>query len=115
MNHLQLFPDRTKVENDALTIAGQDLSSLADKYGTPLYIYDQATMENAIAEYKRCLASHYPGLASITYAGKAYLCTAIAQWTQHHNLWLDCTGKGEIAIAKAGSVSSNNLLVHGVN
>ena len=115
MNHLQLFPDRTKIKNDALTIAGQDLSSLADKYGTPLYIYDQATMENAIAEYKRCLASHYPGLASITYAGKAYLCTAIAQWTQHHNLWLDCTGEGEIAIAKAGSVSSDNLLVHGVN
>ena len=116
MNRLPLFPDTTKIENDILTIAGQDLTSLADKYGTPLYLYDRATMDNAVAKYKRCLASHYPsGPASVTYAGKAYLCTAIAQWTQFQNLWLDCTGEGEIAIAKAGSVPRERILVHGVN
>jgi len=115
MNRLPLFPDTTKIENNTLTIAGQDLASLAEEYGTPLYMYDRATMDNAIAEYKRCLASHYPGLASVTYAGKAYLCTAIAQWTQQHNLWLDCTGVGEITIAKAGGVPHESILVHGVN
>jgi diaminopimelate decarboxylase len=115
MNRLPLFPDTTKIENNTLTIAGQDLASLAEEYGTPLYMYDRATMDNAIAEYKRCLASHYPGLASVTYAGKAYLCTAIARWTQQHNLWLDCTGVGEITIAKAGGVPHESILVHGVN
>lgn len=123
MKRLLLFPDTVKIENDALTVAGQDLSSLADKYGTPLYLYDRATMDSAVTDYKRCLASFYtstgsgqrPGLASVIYAGKAYLCTAIAQWTQQQDLWLDCTGEGEIGIAKAGGVSSNRLLVHGVN
>ena len=123
MNRLPLFPDTTKIDKDILTIAGHNLTSLVDEYGTPLYLYDRMTMDNAVAVYKRCLASFYPstgsgqrpGTASITYAGKAYLCTAIAQWTQHHDLWLDCTGEGEISIAKAGGVSSNRLLVHGVN
>ena len=115
MNRLPLFPDTIKYEHDTLTIAGQDLASLAEEYGTPLYIYDRATMDNAVAEYERCLASYFPRTASITYAGKAYLCTAIAQWTQQHNLWLDCTGEGEIAIAKAGGVPRENILVHGVN
>jgi diaminopimelate decarboxylase len=115
MKRLHLFPDTTKIENDTLTIAGQDLTSLADNYGTPLYLYDRGTMDNAVTAYKAALASFFPGAASVTYAGKAYLCTAIAQWTQQHDLWLDCTGEGEIAIAKAGGVPRERLLVHGVN
>jgi diaminopimelate decarboxylase len=115
MKRLSLFPDTTKIENDTLTMAGQDLDSLAKEYGTPLYLYDQVTMDNAIATYKETLASSYPGFASATYAGKAYLSAALAQWTQFHNLWLDCTGQGEIAIAKAGGVPRENILVHGVN
>ncbi|MFZ5821455.1 MAG: diaminopimelate decarboxylase [Chloroflexota bacterium] len=115
MNRLLLFPDTTKIEQDALTIAGQDLAFLADKYGTPLYLYDQATMDNAVAGYKDALASSYPGPASVTYAGKAWLNTALAQWTQRHGLWLDCTGEGEIAIARAGGVAREQILVHGVN
>lgn len=122
MNRLPLFPDTTKIENETLTIAGQGLDSLADEYGTPLYLYDRTTMDNAVAMYRDSFASFYPkpasppcGGASVTYAGKAYLCTALAQWTQRHDLWLDCTGEGEIAIAKTGGVPRERLLVHGVN
>jgi len=115
MKRLPLFPDTTTIENDTLSIAGQDLTSLAERFGTPLYLYDRATMDNAVAAYKAALASHYPALASITYAGKAYLSTALAQWTRTHALWVDCTGQGEIAVAKAGGVEREHLLVHGVN
>ncbi|MBI5963083.1 MAG: diaminopimelate decarboxylase [Chloroflexi bacterium] len=115
MNRLELFPDTTQIENDSLTIAGHSLTSLADLYGTPLYLYDRATMDNAAAGYESALASHYPGPASVTYAGKAFLNTAIAQWTQEHNLFIDCTGEGEIAIAMAGGVPREHILVHGVN
>jgi diaminopimelate decarboxylase len=115
MNRLSLFPDTTKIEQDALTIAGQNLTALADKYGTPLYLYDQATLDHAVACYKDALASSYPKFASVTYAGKAWLGVALAQWTQRHGLWLDCTGEGEIAIARAGGVARKHILAHGVN
>lgn len=115
MKRLELFPDTTTIENDALSIAGHDLASLADLYGTPLYLYDRATMDAAVADYKSALRSFYPALASITYAGKAFLCKAIAQWTRQNKLWLDCTGEGEISIALTGGASREKILVHGVN
>ena len=115
MDRLQLFPITTAIENDTLTIAGHDLATLANDYGTPLYLYDCATMDNAVTGYKSALASLYRGPASVTYAGKAFLNLAIAQWTQSHNLFVDCTGEGEIAIAVAGGVPWEHILVHGVN
>jgi diaminopimelate decarboxylase len=115
LDRLQLFPITTKIEKDSLTIAGHDPALLAEEYGTPLYLYDRATMDHAAAGYKSALASHYPMTASVTYAGKAFLNTAIAQWTQFHNLFVDCTGEGEIAIALAGGVPREHILVHGVN
>jgi diaminopimelate decarboxylase len=115
LNRLQLFPDSTKIENDSLTIAGFDLASLADRYLTPLYIYDRATLNASVADYQSALRKYYPDSSHLTYAGKAFLCKAIAEWTQEHGLFVDCTGEGEIAIAMAGGVPREHILVHGVN
>ena len=114
-DRLVLFPDSTRIQNDSLFIAGCALASLADRYRTPLYIYDRATMDASVVAYKGALKEYYPAPSEITYAGKAFLCKAIAEWTQEHKLWLDCTGEGEIAIAVAGNVPREHILVHGVN
>jgi len=115
MNRLDLFPITTKIENDSLTIAGHSLAALAEAHGSPCYVYDRATMDFSTREYQDALAARYPAPASVTYAGKAFLCKALAQWTQTHGLWVDCTGEGEIAISVAGGVARENILVHGVN
>ena len=56
---LPLFPITTTVADHgrgpALTIAGCDLADLADTYGTPLYLYDQATLD-AAADTLSCRA-----------------------------------------------------------
>ena len=115
VNRLGLFPVTTTIEKNSLTIAGHDLAVLAKENGTPLYLYDRETMDTAVIRYKSALASHYPAAGSVTYAGKAFLNLAIAQWTQLHNLFVDCTGEGEIAIAIAGGVPREHVVVHGVN
>ncbi len=114
-NRLALFPDSARVQNDSLFIAGQDLTTLADEYGTPLYIYDRLTLDACAVDYLSALRKYYPAPSRITYAGKAFLCKALAEWTQTHNMFVDCTGEGEIAIAVAGGVPRENILVHGVN
>ena len=115
-DRLALFPDSTQLhQGNSLFIAGQDLVSLADRYGTPLYVYDRATLDASAASYQSALRNHYAAPSRITYAGKAFLCKAIAEWSQTHNLLVDCTGEGELAIALAGGVSRENILVHGVN
>ncbi len=98
-----------------MSISGCDLSALADEFGTPLYLYDQVTLDASVQLYKQALAEFYPAESGVTYAGKAFICLAVAQWTQQQGLWVDCTGQGEIGIAVAGGVRREHLLVHGVN
>ena len=74
---LPLFPLTTQVTDHSvlraklLTIGGFDLAALAQQYGTPLYVYDQATMDAAATSYREALARHYPGETGVTFAGKA--------------------------------------------
>ncbi len=116
---LELFPTTTRIEggpgNGRLHIAGCDLDELAERYGTPLYLYDQATMDEALQTYRRVLAETYPASAGLTHAGKAFLCIALAQWAGQHGLWLDCTGRGELEIARAAGLLREQIVVHGVN
>lgn len=98
-----------------LTVAGCDLANLAEQYGTPLYLYDRQTLDAAVAAYRHALAAHYPGQTGITYAGKAFLCLALAQWACRQGLSLDCTGAGELGVATAAGVPPAQIVVHGVN
>src|SRR5574340_475758 len=112
---LLLFPDSTTIQNDSLLIAGQEVSSLAERYGTPLYIYDRQTLDEAARRYKTALKAHYPAASSITYAGKAFLCRAIAEWAGQQGFAVDCTGEGELSMATAARLAPPSILVHGVN
>jgi diaminopimelate decarboxylase len=112
---LPLFPVSTRVVDGQLTIAGLPLDELVEQYGTPLYLYDQATLDASVESYKSTLYKTYPGSSGITYAGKAFLSLAMAQWTQDRGLHLDCTGEGEIFIATTAGVPRQHILVHGVN
>ena len=112
---LPLFPSTTQVTDGRLRIAGCDLQALADQYGTPLYIYDRADMDLAAQQYRSCLNATWPARWSITYAGKAFLCTAVAKWAQAQGFLVDSTGAGEIGIAVGAGLSKENIVVHGVN
>lgn len=114
-DRLKLFPDSTTIQGGSLFIAGHDLASLAADHGTPLYIYDRATLHASAKSYTDALSACYPAVSHITYAGKAFLCKAIAAWTQEHDFYVDCTGEAEIAIAAAANVKREHILVHGVN
>jgi diaminopimelate decarboxylase len=119
MKRLQFFPINTQIAakdgHQYLHIDGHALDDLAAQFGTPLYIYDRATLDTALRAYQDALAKYYPGSSGITYAGKAFLCLAMAQWVDQQNIWLDCTGEGELRIATAAEVDQENVLVHGVN
>ncbi|MCB0047753.1 MAG: diaminopimelate decarboxylase [Caldilineaceae bacterium] len=118
LTRLDLFPITARIVGDGasarLQIGGCDLTDLAAQFGTPLYLYDRATLDTAVAAYEGALSA-YPGPTGITYAGKAGMNLALAQWAASHALWLDCTGQGEIAVARAAGVDRAQILVHGVN
>ncbi len=115
LKRLELFPDTTRIIDQTLTVGGRALAGLANEYGTPLYIYDRATMDACVRVYRQALQAHYPGEGQITYAGKAFFCKAIAEWIRQEGLWADCTGLGETEIALAGGIPRDAILMHGVN
>lgn len=116
---LDLFPDSTCLQSSArgvcIQIGGCNLEELANEFGTPLYIYDQKTLDNSVNTYRQFLQRYYLGDTGLTYAGKAYLCIAIAEWTQKCGLYLDCTSIGELYIARKARVKQNQIILHGVN
>jgi diaminopimelate decarboxylase len=116
---LPLFPTTTRIDKfqgqSRLNIGGCDLVDLAERFGTPLYLIDQATLDHSLQKYRRALEERYPGPSAITYAGKAFLCLAMARWVSRQGLWLDCTGGAELAIGVTAGVDRERLLVHGVN
>ena len=119
-DRLSLFPDTValgpaKDDRPSLHIGGCDLNGLAAEFGTPLYIYDQQTIDGAVQAYRDALSRHYPGPAGITYAGKACMNVTIARLMAAHGLLLDCTGVGELHIARAAGVPRAQILMHGVN
>ena len=42
-------------------------------------------MDSSVKSYVEALSAYYPFLSHITYAGKAFLCKAIAAWAQTHD------------------------------
>ena len=119
-DRLSLFPDTValgsaKDDRPSLHIGDCDLDGLAAEFGTPLYVYDQQTIEGAVQAYRDALSRHYRGAAGITYAGKACMNVTIARLMAAHGLLLDCTGVGELHIARAAGVPRAQILMHGVN
>lgn len=114
-DRLSLFPISTTIKDDKLMIGGCDVEALAEEHGTPLYLYDQAELDHAAGLYRRALAESWPGAWSVTYAGKAFLNAAIAQWAAGQGFTVDCTGAGEIGVAAYAGLRREQILVHGVN
>ncbi|MCI0519826.1 MAG: diaminopimelate decarboxylase [Chloroflexi bacterium] len=119
LTRLALFPETTQILDNPrggrLAIGGCDLGELAARYGSPLYIYDAATIAAAIGAYRGALEAYYPGPSGLTYAGKAYLSVHLAAWMAAQGLRLDCSSAGEIAIARRAGAARQSLLAHGVN
>ena len=57
-----LAPITTEVDDQGrLFVGGCQLSALAKKYSTPLYVLDEKTIRKACQAYKKALNEHYPG------------------------------------------------------
>ena len=111
---LNLFPQTAKINKNHLTIGGCDTVSLAEEFGTPLYIFDEATLRGKCSEYRKAFEKRYPN-STISYACKAYINKALAQIFNEEGLSLDAVSAGEIAIAKAARFPMKRVYFNGNN
>ena len=104
------LPMTTEVREGHLYIGGVDIVELAHEYGTPLYVYDQADLENRMETYRDAFRNRYPN-SDIVYASKAFINKAVAKLANKHDLCLDVSGGGELAIAQAAGFPAERVVV----
>jgi len=101
-------------EKGHLEIDGVDTIDLADKYGTPLLIYDISTIRKNINQFKTAL-KNYKGSAHISYASKAFASVAMYQVIEQENISIDVVSGGELYIAKQAGFPGERINFHGNN
>jgi diaminopimelate decarboxylase len=111
-----LFPDTTRLtENDTLAIGGCDLVTLAKEFGTPLYVYDQATILARARAFIAAVADVYPGPATVCYAAKAYSAPWLLRLLAAEGLGLDVVSGGELHAAVRADFPRERIFFHGNN
>lgn len=91
-------------------LLGVDLEALAAEYGTPLFVYDEDHLRARCREFAAAF-----GADNVAYAGKAFMCTAMARLVAEEGLKLDVATGGELHVALTAGFPAARLIFHGNN
>jgi diaminopimelate decarboxylase len=100
----------TRGQDGVVRVAGHDVRDLAEQFGTPLFVCDEADFRARA----RAFGEAFTG-AEVYYAGKAFLCAAVARWVQEEGLGLDVCSGGELAVALRAGFPAERIALHGNN
>jgi diaminopimelate decarboxylase len=107
---LALLPRTATVHDGRLAVDGVDLDALAREHGTPLYVYSETELRSRAAEYRDAF-----GPDAVSYAGKAFLCGAMARLVAEEGLHLDVATGGELHVARHAGFPAARIVFHGNN
>jgi diaminopimelate decarboxylase len=101
----------------ALEVGGVDVRQIAEQHGTPAYVLDELDFRSRATAFRDSFAAAFAevGGADVYYAGKAFLCTAVARWIAEDGLFLDTCSGGELAVALRAGVPPERIGLHGNN
>jgi diaminopimelate decarboxylase len=104
-----LFPETANVHDAGVVIGGVELRELAERFGTPLFVYDEATLR------RRCREAADAFDDGVAFASKSFLCGAMARLAFEEGLCIDVATGGELDIVLRAGVPANRIIVHGNN
>ena len=106
-------PITVKENNNHLSIGGCDLAELAEKYNTPLYVIDEATLRGISKSYKNAF-KEYQNIRMM-YACKALCTSAIIKILNEEGFGFDVVSAGEIYTVYKAGVDMKKVLFNGNN
>ena len=99
--------------NNNLEIGGCDMVDLADRFGTPLYVFDEETIRQIAKSYKNAF-SKYENV-NMMFASKAFMVQAVAKILESEGFGFDLVSGGEIHTVLSAGISINKSLFNGNN
>ncbi|BCJ85807.1 diaminopimelate decarboxylase [Effusibacillus dendaii] len=101
-------------EKGHLEIGGCDTTELAEKYGTPLYVYDEQLIRETCRAYKDAFEKSSLRY-QISYASKAFCTMAMCKLVAEEGLSLDVVSAGELHTALKSGFPAERIHFHGNN
>ncbi|MBR2478803.1 MAG: diaminopimelate decarboxylase [Clostridia bacterium] len=87
-------------ERGELCLAGHELSPLAEKYGTPVYLYDEARIRERCRTYLDAVNAAFDGRGRVLYASKAACFKRLYEIMREEGMGIDVVSCGEIYTAE---------------
>jgi diaminopimelate decarboxylase len=104
-----LLCDTAKLGDVDVSVGGVSLRDLAATYGTPLFVYDEATLRS------RCREAAAVFDDGVAFASKSFLCGAMARLAFEEGLCIDVATGGELDLVLRSGVPANRVIMHGNN
>ncbi|MET8582299.1 diaminopimelate decarboxylase [Streptomyces collinus] len=106
---LSVWPSSTtEPRRGDLAVGGVPLAEVADRFGTPVYVLDEAEVRDRCRTYRDAFPD-----AEVLYAAKAFLCRAVARWIDEEGLGLDVCSAGELELAVTTGFPAERIVLHG--
>ena len=100
-------------DNGNLSIGGCDLTELAEKYGTPLYVLDEETIRAVCLDYKKAFSKYKK--VRMMYASKALCTMGTSVLISSEGFGFDVVSGGEIYTLYKAGIDMSNVLFNGNN
>ncbi|MGW1771123.1 diaminopimelate decarboxylase [Streptomyces sp. NPDC002104] len=91
-----------------LAVGGVSLREIADRFGTPAYVLDEAEVRGRCRAYRAAFPD-----ADVLYAAKAFLSRAMLRWVREEGLGLDVCSAGELELAVTSGFPADRIVLHG--
>ena len=98
-----------------LTFAGFDTVSLAEEFGTPLYLLDEKRLRENCRTYASSMRGYFGGGSMALFASKALSFKGIYRITAEEGLGADVVSSGELYTALKAGFPPERIFFHGNN
>lgn len=102
-------------EGGELCFADMELSPLAKKYGTPLYLYDEARIRERCITYLSAVKKAFGDKGKVLYASKAASFKRLYEIMAEEGMGIDVVSRGEIYTASVAGFPLENAYFHSNN
>ncbi len=102
------------LESDAhgLRFDGCDVRELAERYGTPLWVFSRTTLVDNFARFRDAFRSRYSG-TDVAFSMKAQNTLAVVRVLHSAGAKMDCTGENELYLALQCGVPPEDIILNG--
>ncbi|HCA7004494.1 TPA: diaminopimelate decarboxylase [Staphylococcus pseudintermedius] len=101
-------------QNGELTLGGTSLKTLAQSFGTPTIVYDEAQIRQQMRRYHSAFQQNDIGYV-LSYASKAFTCLQMVKLAAEEDFELDLVSEGELYTALEAGFDPQRIHFHGNN